>query len=299
MKKPQLIITADWHLRETTPLCRTDDYLTTQWNKVDFIKQLQLDLKCPVFHAGDMFDFWKPSPSLLSETIKHLPAQFYTVYGNHDLPQHSFTLRNKSGIYTLAQAGVLTDVEEGSWNYVNTELTPNENANTPGMWFYMSNVLKKIVGVQHIFLYEGDKPWATCESDSALSYMKKNNAIDLFLTGDNHTTFVVKRKHQLLVNPGSLLRITSAQKEHKPCVFVYYNDHTVEQVYLPIEKDVITTDHITVKKDKQQRVEAFISRLKEDSMNTVSFEDNLKMFFNTNKIRQPIKEIIYNVLEEE
>ena len=40
-----------------------------------------------------------------------------------DLPQHSFALRNKSGICPLAQGRNLTALEEGSffWNYYTPE----------------------------------------------------------------------------------------------------------------------------------------------------------------------------------
>ena len=57
MKKAELIITGDWHLTETVPLCRTDDFISAQWKKVDFVKQMQEDLKCDVFHSGDLYDF--------------------------------------------------------------------------------------------------------------------------------------------------------------------------------------------------------------------------------------------------
>lgn len=296
MKKAELIITGDWHLTETVPLCRTDDFISAQWKKVDFVKQMQEDLKCDVFHAGDLYDFWKPSPFLLSETIKHLPKQFYTVWGNHDLPQHSFALRSKSGVYTLAQAGVLTALEEGSWNYYTSE--NNKEGFTLGMWLKKSNEIKKLIGIQHIFIYKGEKPWATCEADSALSFLKKNPAMDLIITGDNHTTFTVKTKRQILVNPGSLTRRTAAQMEHEPCVFIYYSDHTIEKVILPYEKDVISRDHLIQTEEKEKRLQAFISRLKDDTMDEISFEENLQLFFESNHIKEPIRQIIYSALEE-
>jgi N-acetylmuramoyl-L-alanine amidase len=43
-------------------------------------KKLQEKHQCPVFHAGDLFDYWKPSPWLISKAIEHLPDKFYTIY---------------------------------------------------------------------------------------------------------------------------------------------------------------------------------------------------------------------------
>ena len=107
VKPPSTILASDFHLREDHPVCRTDDFWQAQWKKVDFVSELQEKYDCPVLHAGDLFDFWKPSPYLLTETIKHLPNKFFTVYGQHDLPQHNLKLAYKCGINTLAEAGKL------------------------------------------------------------------------------------------------------------------------------------------------------------------------------------------------
>ena len=62
---------------------------------------LQQKYDCPVYHAGDLFDYWKPSPALLAKTMEHLPKDFYTAYGNHDLPQHNIELAYKKIVNNL------------------------------------------------------------------------------------------------------------------------------------------------------------------------------------------------------
>src|SRR5690606_7962245 len=94
---------------------RTDDFQASQWKKLRFLKKLQKKHNCPVLHAGDLFHHWKPSPYLLAKTMKNLPKQFRTVYGQHDLPQHNFELRNKSGIYALEAARSLEVLEGCHW----------------------------------------------------------------------------------------------------------------------------------------------------------------------------------------
>ena len=64
-----LILTSDWHLRESTPECRTDDFWEAQWKKIDFIKELSEKHGAFVFVAGDIFHHWKPSPNLIRKTI--------------------------------------------------------------------------------------------------------------------------------------------------------------------------------------------------------------------------------------
>ena len=75
------ILCSDLHLREDVPICRTDDYISAQWKKMDFIAELQLKHNCPVLCGGDFFDYWKPSPKLLSSAIMSIPADFWSIYG--------------------------------------------------------------------------------------------------------------------------------------------------------------------------------------------------------------------------
>ena len=83
---------SDPHLRDSIPTCREEEeFQEAQWNKMDFIKALQVKHDCVVLCGGDFFHHWKASPWLLSKTIEHLPARFHTIYGQHDLPQHNIS----------------------------------------------------------------------------------------------------------------------------------------------------------------------------------------------------------------
>jgi len=111
------VILKEIHLNTSkSPICRTDNFIDTLISKMKFISELQKKHNCQVFHAGDLFHHWKPSPELLSIAIEHLPKQFCTVYGNHDLPQHNLELAKKSGIYLLNKAGILHLLDGTHWN---------------------------------------------------------------------------------------------------------------------------------------------------------------------------------------
>ena len=60
-EKAELIITGDWHLTRNRSRSVVQMILfPAQWKKLIFVKQMQEDLKCDVFHSGDLYDFWKP-----------------------------------------------------------------------------------------------------------------------------------------------------------------------------------------------------------------------------------------------
>ncbi|NCC55660.1 MAG: hypothetical protein EOM11_09315 [Erysipelotrichia bacterium] len=295
--KPTAILTADWHLRDTQPICRTDNFWEAQWVKVYYILEMQKEYKCPVIHAGDLFHTWKTSPYLLSASISFFnqfsefrngPA-FITVYGNHDLPQHNMELAERSGMHTLSTAHNITILQNGHWG----ETKPNDSISE----LLGGNEFENIA-VWHKFVYTGNQPWPGCTDPTAEQILRKFPKYRLIVTGDNHTPFVVKYKNRLLVNPGAITRQTADQAEHEPRVYLWFaetNSVTIE--YLPIKLDVITREHLEVKAERDIRMEAFISRLKEDWNVSLSFEDNLQEFLSTNKLRKSVVALIHKAMD--
>lgn len=282
---PGLILCSDIHLREDTPECRVDDFQKALWDKIRFIKQLQEEHECPVFHAGDLFHHWKPSPYLLSLATMHLPAEFHTIYGQHDLPQHNHELRHKSGIYMLQTAGVLNVLKKGvHWGFPVVQPTAN---------IFGRNVL-----VWHNLTYQGIKPFPGAKGGMASGILKKYPEYDLIVTGDNHIAFVEEYEGRLLVNPGSLTRQTANQINHKPRVYLWYPvSNTVQAIYLPIDETAVTRAHIQKTEERDARIEAFISQLDNDWEIALSFEENLKQFEKVNQISSKIMEIVYRAID--
>jgi len=284
-KQPNLIFCSDFGLREkdANPVCRLDDIWDTQWKKVDFIKNLQFIHNCPVVHAGDLFDYWKASPMLLSETMKHLPEQFFTCYGNHDLPQHNMELFYKSGVHTLKVSGVLSVMPECHW-----QMFPDKGSST------LYNLL-----VWHVMTYQKKKQWMAESGMSGLRILKKYPQFDLIVTGHNHQAFVEEYKGRLLVNPGSLMRENADQMNFKPRVYLWYAEtNTVEPVYIPIEDNVISRTHLDLKEKRDSRIDSFVSKLDGDWAAGMSFEDNLQTFEDNNKIDSDVMKIVYKATEK-
>jgi len=281
---PDAILTADWHLRETQPVCRLDDFWEAQWKAVGFVSTLQKKYDCDVWHGGDLFHHWKPSPNLLSVTIKNLPKKFRSIYGNHDLPQHSMELVEKSGMYNLYVAGVLAILKGGHCDTILEEVS--------------FEIKGRKVAVWHIMNYQGKEPWPGCTSPKASTLLRKYPQFDLILTGDNHQSFVEEHEGKLLVNPGSLTRQSAKQIDFQPSIYLYYaRTNTVKQVFIPIEGEVISREHIEEIEKRDARIDAFISTLDKDWKIGFDFKENLKVFEQTNTVKKSIMDIIYNAIE--
>lgn len=286
INKPDAILTGDWHLREDQPVCRTDNFLKTQWKVIDFITDLQRKFNCPVWHSGDLFNHWKPSPGLLSKALHHIPDNFWTIYGNHDLPQWNLELAFKCGIYTLIKAGKIQLFNEVHWNG-----KPKKGS------LFLPGVDMKIL-VWHVMTWIKESPFPGCEDPQARRILKKYPDYDLILTGHNHKSFTTTLNGRLLVNPGSITRQNADQINFKPRVYLWYADaNSIEKVYLPDTEDVISREHIDIKKQRDNRIDAFISKLNNNFKGGVTFEGNLEKLMQKNKVKQPIKDIIQKALD--
>jgi DNA repair exonuclease SbcCD nuclease subunit len=282
---PDLILCSDMHLREDKPVCRTDNFIDEQTQDLGFLCGLQSKYDCPVVHAGDLFHHWKPSPWLLSYAIGFLPNQFYTIYGQHDLPQHNWELRDKSGIYTLERAGKI-QIYDGC-HYGQEPLVKST----------MPFLKDRFILVWHHMTYI-TPPFPGATGGQAEGILRKYSAYDLIVTGDNHQAFATEYEGRLLVNPGSFTRQNASQIDFKPRVYLWYaKTNIVEAVYLPIKEDAISREHIEVTEQRGARIDAFISKLSDEWEAGMSFEGNLEAFFQTNRVRQGVKDIIYKAIE--
>jgi len=283
------IITADWHLRDTAPICRVDNFWETQWGKVAHIRVLQKKYDCPVLHAGDLFDSWKASPYLLRETLRSLPDQFYTIYGNHDLPQHNLELHEKSAVDVLDEAERIHLMSGVHWG----------QKLASGEYYHLEIRCRKIL-MMHTMTWKTAPAWPGDTSPSASALLRRYPKFDLIVVGHNHKSFVVSNGGRLLISPGSITRQAANKDEDKPRVYLWNAAKNKVQVeYLPYDPNAVTREHIEETRRRDSRIMAFVERLQGEWEIGNSFEENLRKFLAKNRVRQSVKDIIRKALEEE
>jgi len=305
-KCPDAILTSDWHLRENKPKCRLeDDWMELQRQKLSFIEGVRYEIEnkfgyiCPILFAGDLFNHWKPSPFLISFALRFMP-ELVAIPGNHDTPAHNLERINLSGIYTLALTKFVYLVFNTGWNNrkdwkfellsvpFGQKLVPNNRGKMPS------------VAMIHHFVYKGRKPFPGATGGCS-GVMKKLKGFDLILSGDNHKPFTHRNEKtgQLLVNPGCLTRQSAAEADYKPRIYLWYaRENEVEPVYLPINKDTITREHLDKETERVERISAYIEALSNEMELGLDFEANLREYLITNKVGKPIKTKIYEAMEK-
>ncbi|MBD3418443.1 hypothetical protein GF412_05700, partial [Candidatus Micrarchaeota archaeon] len=282
------ILTSDWHLREDTPICRIDNFWETQWNKVSQIRELQLKYNCPVIHAGDLFHNWKTSPFLLSKTIEELPSNFYTVYGNHDLPNHNIELDYKSGIFVLEHAGVLSRIINGGhWGVDINKIEP-------------IIIKDKKIAVTHIMTWKDSVPWPDCKEPTVNEIIDRLNDYDLILTGHNHRQFTYEKNGTVLLNPGCITRQKTFERfeyDIQPSVYLWNAfENKIFQHKLNYDEDSVSNEHIKTPIRFDRSLNSFVVKLDSKWESDVDFETVLDIVLKENKVRKPVVDKIREIV---
>lgn len=305
--KADAIFCADLHIRPDIPICRTDDFFSAMNKKTDFIIDLSREHNCPVLMAGDIskrplnngWPTWLLEWFInkLSPVVNRpgLNTNWICIPGQHDLPGHRLDLFEKSGMGVLTAAGVIQTIFEpivindtfGLFPFpYGQEIKSHKSTGNPN------------IAMAHMMVLENKKLWPDQKAPKANALLKKFPCYDLILTGDNHSAFVIEHEGRLLVNPGSMMRTSVDQIDHKPRIYLWFSEsNTVEAVYLPIEQNVIDKTHIEVAKDREIRNEAFVSRINNDVEIELSYEKNLENYFKKYRTEKPITQKVWGAVE--
>jgi len=308
-ERPDAILTGDIHLRETSPVCRTDNFFKTQEKKLQFIKNLQNENEqIPVLDSGDIFDSPKPSNYLVGWALEHLPSPFISVCGNHDIPNHDLKLLSKSGVNVLNKAKTGQTVisklayeditfrcREDSSILIKVSGIPWEKKEKLDKKIKKDEKIKRVL-LTHCPTYKKKVLWKGMKAIKADILLQKLHLFDLVVTGHIHLPYSLKTNKNVLVNPGSLTRTTIAQLEHTPRVYFWYaKSNRIKKVFLPIEKNVMDLEIID-DKEKEELLNQFMEEMTNKSQIGIDFEENVSHFLSKNKINKKTKSIVKEIL---
>ncbi len=231
----KLKILSDIHIRSTVPISRSDDYLEAQFIKLSqFIEYRGEDV---TIIGGDLWDKSDMPSALVNRVITYLrrsKSPIYAIAGNHDLKYHNYGNLRDNSLWTLHESGCLR-IEEGikeigdiyfHFNNFGCPVTlPLQGA---------TNIL-----ISHSPIFEKEVPWFMSEAFTPSSLEKTFPGFNYYILGDVHLTTITDK----VINTGSMMRSTKAQKEHRPC-FVTVDTETGEKeiTYFEIEQDVWKLD---------------------------------------------------------
>lgn len=122
----------------------------------------------------------------------------------------------------------------------------------------------------------------------------------LVASGDNHLQFTLEYRGHLLVNPGSMMRMSADQIHFQPSVFIVSigeqtNVMEVDKRPFPISEGAVSRELLEKAKAKDERISAYVTHLETGMEVGLSFRLNLDRVLPT--LPPPVQELIVRSLE--
>lgn len=281
MKKPVYVFCGDVHITDKKPIARCDepDWEDAQFRVLDWLKEFCESSSATLVIGGDFLDKPVLPFSILNKIPEHLPMRCISVLGNHE----QFDKRSNSTVYdsawhTLSLMDVWLAFSKPIDLYdaevqMRLGLIPATNSEEEFME-YVEKVQTSDIIVMHKYVWSkssGGYPGAN-EAYRADNLSKLFPNAKWIFCSDNHKGF----EECNVINCGMLIRDNADLIDYKPRVWVLYSDGTIEPMYAPIDKDLITDRHLVASKEAKSNEEIFIRTLGESKDISLSFEDNLK-----------------------
>lgn len=291
----KFILTADWHLREDLPRCRVDkDWIQTQKNALGQILSICRQKNCNLYVVGDLFHRSSEFRMVrmvqsLADELEKTSLRLYYLAGNHDLKYHSSLNLDSSAIGLLRSSNNCRYIKEN----------PLENLDAPNF----DEEVQFADTADYLFLHTLCFPDMksippNVNATFAKELLEEYPKIKWIFTGDYHGNFHYEWNGRHVVNSGCLLRQAVDMKDHQ--CGVYYIDTDKEEVeFIPIkdEEDLVDDSYIIEEKERDERIESFVDKLKQTDLVTLDYLENVEKALMDNSISDKVKDVIRELLE--
>ncbi len=296
------IFCADLHLSDKPPIARSGepDWYEAMARPLKKIRKVAKKNQCPVICAGDIFHKAKSSPELEIFAMGYLQGWF-TIAGQHDLPNHRIEDIDKSSYGVLISSGIihpLVCVGEEPLYFTGfqygQELKLQERERKGSL----------SIAVIHQLAWHKERPFPGApDSGNVKNIMKQLKGFDYVFCGDNHTSFQFHAGKRLLTNCGSIMRRTSDQIEYEPKAWVLWSDGVVDSFSLLDDNEVMSCEHIEekeLKEERNEKLDSFVKSLIDKGIEfDISFKVNMNSFMASEKISPEVRNLIENAMEDE
>lgn len=285
MKLPsKFIVTGDWHLRSQLPRCRKDEnWIGTQKKALNQICVFAIDKKCDVMVTGDIFDSQSATSFEIIQLVQNFAKKLkkynlglYVIFGNHDLLYHSSENIKKSAVGILLQTENIFPISV--FENVSAPNFDEEDVNCEYMF-------------KHVLCFPDMKSLPpNVDAFTAKELLEKFDRCNYLFLGDMHKNFHYEKNGRHVVNPGCLLRQAVDFKNYNPgFYYVDTENEKVEWLKIIDSEEFVDDSYILKEKEKEERIEAFASKLKETKDISLDFISNVEKSIEQNKISDDLK----------
>jgi hypothetical protein len=186
----------------------------------------------------------------------------YVVAGNHDLQYHSWANFKDSSLAVLFNGVTVSPPNFGSYSDFGRPMT--QISSDPIIFIH-----------EPIFASEKDCP-PNMKAKTADQIFDQYPEAKWILCGDIHSGFHVEKDGRHLIMAGCLNRQASDYKDYEPKIWLIDTDKNIaKEILVPDDPELITEEHLIVKKEKNERIESFVEKIKDSKTVTLDFEENV------------------------
>lgn len=274
-----LLLIGDLHLRLSNPKNRIDDYWEAFKRKMSYAYSIYKSNDCSyLIQPGDFFDSHKANSQTKAEAILLLQKlnepKIITVFGQHDLKHHS--QQENTPIAVLSAANLIKPLYNTSYKIADSVYL--YGASWGEEFPEIENERALNILVTHTFVTE--EPEIGIEKYATTNNLFSSTKFDLIVSGDNHKSFMIKKKERCIVNCGSLMRSSISQIDHQPCVYVYNTDgKKLKKFLIPIEDfdKVMDIKYEQEIRDKNRSLDLLIDTIsKKLHIEGLNYNENVK-----------------------
>ncbi len=214
----RILFATDFHFRSMRPVARTDEsFFATQLGKLEQILRLSKDVDLVIF-GGDIFDRPDVGEEVQIKVMRML-GRFkrppLTVVGQHEVYGYEGSSIEKSALGVMLESGRLQKLDCLHLDNPGIDLY-GIHAYDKAVWNLPEEGGKRIV-VAHKMLTDRPIPNADCIPVSSVAAVTNAH---LVLSGDIHFPHETEENGCLFVNPGSISRMSIADKDRIPQVAI-------------------------------------------------------------------------------
>lgn len=291
------ILCSDIHLSQKAPVGRSieSNWFESMDRSLSQLRNVQREFDCPVVCAGDLFDRHSPKPSLINFALDNLPDLFYTIPGQHDLPNHRLEDIGKSAFWTLVKAEKVRVIPPKGLDIGNRVLAYGfawgvEPQSLKDQWKGFRHL-----AVVHGYCWSGNRTRYSKEAPkegNLKQWMKKLKGYDAVVFGDNHIPWVSGN----VINCGTFMRRKTDDPLNTYVGFLL-TDGTIERIVLDNSEDKWIDSGNLRDLEREWGMKDFIEGLAELGTSETDFADVVIRYCHNNRVSERTKKIIVEALE--
>lgn len=294
------LITADWHISGTRPLCRADeDWIEAQRRDIESVWEIARAKKVEsIWILGDLFDTSRVSTeavNLVLQEFEKAPCEIRVLCGNHDLPYHSFRELERSSIGIILHKYMMLAEDKSvgisafpfGMEPQYAELSAYMKANSIHTW----------ATHQLTFPNEAAKPIAGMKGVIAPDLLDACPAASVVLTGDYHHGYIYTspKDGRRVITPGCLNIQAADMKDYQPHVYIYDTfDLSAERVDIPVQ-GTVSTEYLAREHQVEGMKAHFIASLQSGAISMKSFSEALAEKMPT--LPEGVQQVLTEVME--